>query len=124
MKARKFFCDQVECPRKVFTERFDSEIFPYQRRMARSVNLLEKLGTELGGNRGSNISEYAGIPVSPSTMLRIIRKIEVNPPLSTSGIIGIDDWAFKKGKNYGTVIVDLDQQKIIDLYYLIENLLL
>lgn len=115
LKARKFFCDQVECPRKVFTERFDSEIFPYQRRMARSVNLLEKLGTELGGNRGSNISEYAGIPVSPSTMLRIIRKIEVNPPLSTSGIIGIDDWAFKKGKNYGTVIVDLDQQKIIDL---------
>ena len=115
LKARKFFCDQVECPRKVFTERFDSEIFPYQRRMARSVNLLEKLGTELGGNRGSNISEYAGIPVSPSTMLRIIRKIEVNPPLSTSGIIGIDDWAFKKGRNYGTVIVDLDQQKIIDL---------
>jgi transposase len=107
LKARKFFCDQVECLRKVFTERFDSEIFPYQRRMARSVNILEKLGTELGGNRGSNITEYAGIPVSPSTTLRIIRKIEVNPPLSTSGIIGIDDWAFKKGKNYGTVFVDL-----------------
>ncbi len=36
-------------------------------------------------------------------------------PKVTSGIIGIDDWAFKKGNTYGTFIVDLRHNKVVDL---------
>ena len=115
LKARKYFCDNVECPRKVFTERFDYEIKPYYRRMIRSNDLLMRIALELGGNTGSAISRYVGIPVSPSTMLRVIKRLDIQPKTLTSGVIGVDDWAFKKGKTYGTVIVDLERKEVVDL---------
>lgn len=115
LKARKFFCDNFECPRKVFTERFDCEIKPYYRRMLRSNDLLARMALELGGNTGAMISRYVGIPVSPSTVLRIVKKLDIQSKSLTSGIIGVDDWALKKGRTYGTVIVDLVQKEVIDL---------
>lgn len=115
LKARKYFCDNAVCPRKVFTERFDYEIRPYYRRMVRSNDLLVRMALELGGNTGAAISRYVGIPVSPSTILRVINRVNIQPRTSTSGIIGVDDWAFKKGRTYGTVIVDLERKEVIDL---------
>ncbi len=115
LKARKYFCDNTECPRKVFTERFDYEIKPYYRRMIRSNDLLMRMALELGGNTGSAISRYVGIPLSPSTILRVIKRLDIQPKILTSGVIGVDDWAFKKGKTYGTVIVDLEKRQVIDL---------
>lgn len=115
LKARKYFCDNTECPRKVFTERFDCEIKPYYRRMTRLNDLLTRMALELGGNTGSAISRYVGIPVSPSTILRVIKRLDIQPKTVTSGVIGVDDWAFKKGKTYGTVIVDLERREVVDL---------
>lgn len=115
LKARKYFCDNPECPRKVFTERFDCEIKPYYRRMIRSNDLLTRMALELGGNTGAAISRYAGVPVSPSTILRVVKRLDIQPKKLTSGVIGVDDWAFKKGKTYGTVIVDLAKKEVIDL---------
>lgn len=110
LKARKYFCDNAACPRKVFTERFDCEIRPYYRRMIHSNDLLTRMALELGGNTGAAISRYVGIPVSPTTILRVIKRIEIQSKALTSGIIGVDDWAFKKGKTYGPVIVDLERK--------------
>lgn len=113
--ARRYFCDNPKCRRKIFTERFQFEIKPYRRRLLRSNELLSSLALELGGNTGSRISRHVGIPVSSSTILRIIKQIEIQPTPITSGIIGIDDWAFKKGNKYGTVVIDLESRKVIDL---------
>ena len=115
LKARKYFCDNAVCPRKVFTERFDYEIKPYYRRMVRSNDLLTRMAFELGGNTGAAISRYVGIPVSASTILRVIKRMDIPSKVLTSGVIGVDDWAFKKGKTYGTVIVDLERKEVIDL---------
>lgn len=115
LNARRFFCYNPDCRRKVFTERFQYEIKPYARRMNRANDLLGKLALESGGNVCSKFSKYVGIPVSASTILRIIKRI-VNPSSQvTSGIIGLDDWAYKKGHSYGTIIVDLQKGQVIDL---------
>lgn len=114
--ARRYFCDNSKCRRKIFTERFQFEIKPYRRRLVRSNELLGRLALELGGNTGSRISRHVGIPVSPSTIIRIIKQIEIQPTAVTSGIIGIDDWAYKKGNKYGTVVIDLESRKVIDLF--------
>ena len=113
--ARRFFCDNPKCKRKIFTERFRVEISLYKRRLCRTIELLRRIALELGGNTGSKICRYMGMPVSPSTVLRIIKQIEIISRPVTSGIIGIDDWAFKKGNNYGTVVVDLASREVIDL---------
>ncbi len=105
--SRKYFCDNPECQRKIFTERFTREIIPYHRRFNQCKYLLAKMALELGGNIGALISRLAGLPVSPSTILRILKSRNLRIQKVTSGIIGVDDWAFKKGNTYGTIIVDL-----------------
>lgn len=73
------------------------------------------MALELGGNTGAAISRYVGVPVSPSTVLRVIKRVDIQPRILTSGIIGVDDWAFRKGRTYETVIVDLERKELIDL---------
>lgn len=113
--SRRYFCDNPDCPQKIFTERFKQEIHPHQRRFNRCKELLRNLALELGGNKGAVICRLARLPVSPSTMLRIIKRQDLHIAKVTSGVIGIDDWAFKKGNTYGTIIVDLRQNKVIDI---------
>lgn len=115
LSARRFFCANQTCIRKIFTERFAVEIQPYARRLDRCKELLQNVGFEVGGNKGALISRIVGNPVSSSTILRLIQELEVEEASTTSGVIGVDDWAFKKGRNYGTIIVDLEQRKVIDL---------
>ena len=115
LRARKFFCRNKSCLRKVFTERFSEDILPYARRLCRSIDVLRSIGLEVGGNKGAMISHIVKSPVSSSTILRLVKQLEIEEPSLTSGIIGVDDWAFKKGRNYGTIIVDLEHRKVIDL---------
>jgi len=115
IESRKFFCKNGKCKRKIFTERFGSEIGPYRRCFDRYVKLVGKLGLELGGNKGSAICKAIGYPASPSSVLRTVKQIPLPPNIKTSGTIGVDDWAYKKGRNYGTIIVDLESRKVVDL---------
>jgi transposase len=115
LKARKFVCSNPNCDRKIFTERFFSDIRPYSRRFNRITDLITKIGLELGGNKGTRICTMVGCQTSSSTILRILHKLDLAEAGETSGVIGVDDWAFKKGKSYGTIIVDLIEEKVIDL---------
>lgn len=115
LKVRKFVCSNADCDRKIFTERFSSDILPYSRRFNRIFDLITKIGLELGGNEGARICTLIGCQISSSTILRIMYKLDLTEASETSGVIGVDDWAFKKGKNYGTIIVDLINKKVIDL---------
>lgn len=115
LHCRKFFCGNKCCYRKVFTERFSSELLTYSRRFSRTTDLIAKIGLEMGGNKGAVISGSVGCPISPATMIRIVKKIHYCAVQQTSGVIGVDDWAFKKGRNYGTIIVDLVNAKVVDL---------
>jgi transposase len=115
LSARKFSCNNTDCERKIFTERFSSEIEPYGRRLSRATDMIKRLGIELGGNKGAKICSIIGCQISSSTILRNIHKLEMAEVGETSGVIGVDDWAFKKGRNYGTIIVDLISKKVIDL---------
>lgn len=115
LTARKYFCDNSWCQRRIFTERFAHEITPHCRRLTRSNDLLFRIALALGGNNGSTISSFIGVPVSASTILRIIEKNDIAVKTVTSGIIGVDDWAFKKGNTYGTILVDLHSKEVVDL---------
>jgi len=115
LRVRKFFCKNRKCSRKVFTERFVDQIKPYKRCFSRSADLVRLVGTELGGNKGAALCKVIEYPISSSTVLRTLKGISVSVTTLTSGIIGVDDWAYKKGRNYGTIIVDLINKEVIDL---------
>lgn len=113
--ASKFYCKSESCSRKIFTERFGERLKPYERRTKRYTEHLSKIGYALGGNAGAKLALFLGMPVGSSTILRIISSSPYDENISTPRVLGIDDWAFKKGHTYGTILVDLEKRKPIDL---------
>lgn len=114
LKSRKFHCTNPDCDRKIFTERFSDHFSSYQRVSDRLGQKLFKIALIVGGNAGSKLAHTLNIPVSASTLIRQIHRAEIpNEPISEA--VGIDDWAFRKGVNYGTAIIDLNKRRVIDL---------
>jgi transposase len=112
--VRKFFCRQPTCTRRIFTERLPAIVAPYARRTKRLTEVVRLLAFALGGEPGARVVERLGMAVSPATLLRLIRRTAV-VPAPTPRLLGVDDWAFRKGHRYGTILVNLEQHQIVDV---------
>lgn len=114
LTCRKFFCKNGDCERKVFTERHDDFLKPYARRSLRLNNKIEKIAFTNNAETAAKLIKVLYMPISPSTILRMAKSTEI---IITSNYkaIGIDDWAYRKGVTYGTLICDLETHKPIDL---------
>ena len=112
--VRRFFCKENSCPQKIFVERFGEALPVYSRKTGRMLRLIEILGFALGGKAGAWVAQQIGIDISADTVIRILLK-KPDQEFPTPKVLGIDDWSFRKGKTYGTILVDLEKQQTIDL---------
>jgi transposase len=112
--VRRFFCSELQCPRRIFAERLPGFAAPYARTTCLLRATHEALGCALGGEPGSRLSIRLAIAASPDTLLRRVKQLkdESKPP---PRFVGIDDWAWRKGHRYGTIIVDLERGDVVDL---------
>ncbi len=114
LRVRRFRCTDSGCPREIFAERLPSVVEPYARKTRRLREVLGLFGFALGGEGGARLLGRLGMKASPSALLRYVRgSPEVAHPQPRA--VGIDDWAFRRGRRYGTMIVDLERHEVIDL---------
>jgi transposase len=114
VQVRRFFCDNAICQRKIFAERFPELTSVYARRTTRCTERLSEVGFALGGKAGAAISTFLGLPSTRMTLLRIVRRMPA-PVEATPQMLGVDEWASRRGKRYGTILVNLETGKPIDL---------
>jgi transposase len=109
LQIRRFRCSQANCPRRIFAERLPAAAPFRKRRTVRLADVQRSLALGTGGELGSRLAGRLAMPVSGDTLLRLIRAVPVEPA-PPARVIGIDDW--RRGKRYGTLIVDLERRPI------------
>ncbi|WP_165422819.1 ISL3 family transposase [Ktedonosporobacter rubrisoli] len=114
LRVRRFVCPTSTCSHSIFTERLDSLVHSYARMTNRLSETLQTLGFATCGELGERLAPKLGMQVSGPTLLRRMRARIYTPPTSVP-IVGIDDWAWKKGMTYGTLVVDLQSRRPIEL---------
>ena len=114
LNVRRFFCRNLTCERRIFCERFDNVLIPYARQTLRLVETLQALGFGLSGEAGTRTARRLGIVSSADTFLRRVWQSST-PAVEAPRVIGVDDWAMRKGECYGTLIVDLERRAPIEL---------
>lgn len=113
-QVKKFFCRQTDCSQQVFVERLEDVTQVSARQTSRLSQIICSLAFYVGGRTGAKVTERLAIGVSRQTLIRQILKASP-PPTHLPRVVGIDDFAFRRGQVYGTLLIDLERRKAIDL---------
>jgi transposase len=114
LSVRKFFCRTDTCQRKIFTEQLPELIKPCSRLTTRLRTLIQAMNSALNGKGGARLGEEAGVHFSRMTFLRALHLLST-PPVGHVRVVGLDDFAWKRGSRYVTVILDLESHTLLDI---------
>ncbi len=114
LTVRKFTCRNPLCERKVFAERLLDFVEPFARTTVRFCQQITSIGLFTCGKGGARLASRLGIQTSRQTILRRIMDL---PDVSTGSILflGIDDFSFRRGYRFGTILVNLESHTVADL---------
>ncbi|MEU0817477.1 ISL3 family transposase [Streptomyces mirabilis] len=114
LRVRRFVCAEESCPRRTFVEQVPGLTRRFGRQTERLRSTLVSVGLALAGRAGARMAGTFGAPVSRNTLLRLVTSLP-EPPIAAPRVVGVDEYAQRKGRIYGTVLVDVETRRPIDL---------
>jgi transposase len=114
LSVRRFVCIHPDCPRATFSEPLPEVVAPSARRSLRLANEQRQLGLQAGGEMAARIAQRQGMPVSSSTILRLVRRTQL-AERATPSLLGVDEWAYRKRLDFKTILVDLSTNRPLEL---------
>jgi transposase len=114
VRVRRFYCRVPTCRRHTFAERVPGLLDVRARRTRRLAAAQRALAVETGAEPGARLAAHLAMPASADTLLRLVRRAPL-PRVGPAHALGVDDWALRKGRTYGTILVDLEARRVVDL---------
>lgn len=114
VRARRFRCLDLACARRTFVEPLSGTTVRRAWRTCRLGDLQRHIGLATGGEAGARLTQRLAMPVSPDTLLRLVAR-SPEPATPVPKVLAVDEWAWRKGRRYGTVLVDLQRNRVVDL---------
>src|SRR3712207_5760391 len=114
LRVRRFYCRNAACARRTFAERLPELLRPHARRTRRLAETQGRVEVALGGEGGARLLQHLSMPASADTVLRLVRGLPL-PEQEPPHVVGVDDGALRKGRTYGTILVDLERRRPLDL---------
>lgn len=114
LRVRRFYCRNPGCARRTFAERLPELVALHARRTCRLSEAQGRVGVAVGGECAARLLQHLAMPVSADTVLRLIRRLPL-PEAEAPRVVAVDDWALRKGRTYGTIVVDEERRRVVDL---------
>jgi transposase len=114
LSVRRFVCTHSDCPRRTFSEPLPEVVAPSARRSVRLTDQQRRLGLQVGGSLAARIAQRQGMPISPATILRLVRRTQV-AERATPTLLGVDEWAYRKRLDFKAILVDLSTNRPLEL---------